>query len=354
MRQPSVSVAIPAHNEAERIGELLNQLCGPAGDRVSEVIVCASGCTDATADVVEAVARRDCRVSVFAAPVGKARAWNDLVRRVTGELTIFIDADLRLKSGALEALVDAMIRAPQLVIATGVPLVDLRGVGLRKRLHALWTLPLGFDFVYGGLYAVRLKLLASAMQDCGLVAAGGPPCLPPDVVVEDILLDWLLSAEQFVVVQEAVAYVEPLDLSDMLRSRARQAVAQAQIRDAFPAVADCRAGCPARCTSGPRRLWQRLTGVQPASKVWLVLGMVLRRFLLALFRSRLRALRERMSADVRTGRGGAVLATSGRVLSKGPAPAAETRARDRTTPSASWPATEAASPPAVEASEPPE
>jgi Glycosyl transferase family 2 len=313
---PLVTVAIPAHNEAERIGRLLEQLRGSAGDRVAEVIICASGCTDSTADVVRECAQRDRRVSLIEGPIGKARAWTELARRTGGPVTVFLDADIRLGTGAIGALVDAMLAAPHLVVATGVPLVDLRGADWRRRIQASWTLPLGFDFVYGGLYAVRLNPLAEAMHNCGLLAPGAPPQIPPDLVVEDIFLDCLLSADQFLVVHDAVAYIEPLDLSDMLRSRARQRVAQAQVQEKFPAVAKRQRGRPALDAAAHRVFWSRLRSPQPVSKVWLVVGMLLRQVLMLLFRRRVRALREQMSADMRAGRGGAVLATSGRVVSK--------------------------------------
>ena len=103
---PSVSVLIPAHNEAERIAQKIENVLAldyPA-NRL-EVLVASDGSDDATA----AIARRyeDNGVKVFELKVrrGKLGALTYLLEQTRGEVTMFTDVGAMLPANALVELV---------------------------------------------------------------------------------------------------------------------------------------------------------------------------------------------------------------------------------------------------------
>lgn len=99
----SVSVVIPARDEAERIGPCLDALRG------TEVIVV----DDHSADHTRAVARRHGARVLDAGPLpagwaGKAHALQRGVESATGDIVITLDADTRAEPELIEALVAAL------------------------------------------------------------------------------------------------------------------------------------------------------------------------------------------------------------------------------------------------------
>lgn len=84
-----VSAIVPAYNEAERIGAVLEPL--KASKYVDEIIVVDDGSTDDTAQVA-----RSYKVKVLSLPqnVGKAEALNRGVRLAKNDVLLFLDADL--------------------------------------------------------------------------------------------------------------------------------------------------------------------------------------------------------------------------------------------------------------------
>lgn len=112
---PRVSVLIPARNEAARLPGLLESLRAQ-GDVVAEVVVYSDQSTDGTDELVEEFSRRDPRVRLLRGAelpsgwVGKPHACQRLWESFQGDVAVFVDADVRLKPGALEALIAYLSR----------------------------------------------------------------------------------------------------------------------------------------------------------------------------------------------------------------------------------------------------
>jgi glycosyltransferase involved in cell wall biosynthesis len=99
----TISVVVPAHDEAAVIGDLLDSL-RPGIDRGRlEVVVVPNGCTDATAEVAQA---RGVGV-VELADGNKTAALNAGDRAVTAFPRFYVDADVVLSADDLEALAAA-------------------------------------------------------------------------------------------------------------------------------------------------------------------------------------------------------------------------------------------------------
>ena len=100
---------VVAHNDERRIQESLRSLLEqelPPGVRWGRVWVVASGCTDRTVELAQAVARDDPRVEVVAEPErrGKAAALRQVLRRADGDFLILLNSDAIAGRGAVAAL----------------------------------------------------------------------------------------------------------------------------------------------------------------------------------------------------------------------------------------------------------
>ena len=115
---PTISVVIPAYNEAANITDCLIAILENewAGSAQMQVLVADDESTDETAILAEMVAEKDERVTVFAVPPRPTdRAWRgknwacaQAAKRATGEYLLFVDADVRLeRRGIARALANA-------------------------------------------------------------------------------------------------------------------------------------------------------------------------------------------------------------------------------------------------------
>lgn len=104
-----VSILIPARNEAANIGFAVEAALASCDVEI-EVLVMNDGSTDATADIVRAIASRDARVRLLDAPpltegwTGKVHACHHLALNASGTHFLFVDADVRLEPYAASLL----------------------------------------------------------------------------------------------------------------------------------------------------------------------------------------------------------------------------------------------------------
>lgn len=104
----TVSVVVPARNEAERIGPCVGALAAMSG--IAEVIVIDDESTDDTATVAASFGARVVRGRPLAEGwVGKPWALQQGLEIATGEVVIFLDADTVPRSGLVGAAVEALL-----------------------------------------------------------------------------------------------------------------------------------------------------------------------------------------------------------------------------------------------------
>ncbi len=107
---PSVSVLIPARDEAASIRSCVEAALASSG-MVVEVIVLDDHSTDGTADIVRDIACHNTSVHCIPGDTlpgnwnGKQFACNQLAKAATFDLMLFIDADVRLSPDAIQRLV---------------------------------------------------------------------------------------------------------------------------------------------------------------------------------------------------------------------------------------------------------
>ena len=114
-----VSVCIPARNEATTVAGVVGSVVALAGPEplVDEVVVVDDGSTDATAAVAGAAGARVVR---RLGPPGKGMAMADGARASTGDIVVFLDADvLNFGLHFVTALVEPLLLDPALVLVKG-------------------------------------------------------------------------------------------------------------------------------------------------------------------------------------------------------------------------------------------
>ena len=205
----SMSVVIPARDEADRIGPLLDAVVGASC--VDEVIVVDDGSSDATAAIAEAAGAR-----VVPAPplpvdwTGKAWALQHGISAATGEWVVTLDADTRPDPGLPAALV-ARAMSEQVVMATVAGRFPSTSVGL-SLVHPAMLTTLVYRYGPPGSRVAADRLLANgqctAIHRAPFLALGGmaPVAAHP---VEDVAI-----ARHLAELGEPVAF---LDASELLR-----------------------------------------------------------------------------------------------------------------------------------------
>lgn len=111
--EPLVSVLIPARNEEHNIGNILNDLQNQSYLNI-EVIVFNDQSTDQTVEILEAFIKKDNRFHLINSGdlpegwLGKTNACFQLSKQTKGEYLLFLDADVRVKSGLIESALAQM------------------------------------------------------------------------------------------------------------------------------------------------------------------------------------------------------------------------------------------------------
>ncbi|MGB9986731.1 glycosyltransferase [Salarchaeum japonicum] len=115
---PSVSVVIPAYNEAAVLPSTLDacRAVDYPEDRLEIVVCYESDCTDGTADIVESAAAADDRIVALERDEpggGKAAAANYAIERASGDIIASIDADHEFAPDAIRRAVTWFVAEPE-------------------------------------------------------------------------------------------------------------------------------------------------------------------------------------------------------------------------------------------------
>lgn len=209
------SVGIMAYNEEANIAKAVEAILTQrlAWGEIAELVIVASGCTDRTADIVEAISHQDSRVRLILQEhrVGKASAINLFVSAARCPVLLMVSADVLVKDGTIDALLQHF-RDPSVGMVGAHPIpVNDETTFLGHAVHVLWRLH---------------DRLARMSPKLGEVVAfrNVVPSIPSDTAVDEISIQALITqlGYRLVYEPEAVVYNRgPQTVKDFLRQRRR-------------------------------------------------------------------------------------------------------------------------------------
>jgi cellulose synthase/poly-beta-1,6-N-acetylglucosamine synthase-like glycosyltransferase len=176
---PRVSIAVPAHNEADQIQETIECLLAldyPRDRR--QILIVSDASTDGTDEIVARFADRGVELLRMPTRVGKTGVENQSAEHLTGEIVVNSDASVRLHPLAIRHLVRAFsdpgvgVASGRDVSITGAgepaedPNVGESGyVGYEMRVRRLESRVRGIVGASGSIYAIRAHLHRSPLPD---------------------------------------------------------------------------------------------------------------------------------------------------------------------------------------------
>ncbi|TRZ39728.1 glycosyltransferase [Niallia circulans] len=130
--QPLVSVLVPLRNEAQNVAGLINSLKSLSYPNV-EFLLLDDGSSDQTLCLLQENTSGDSRFKILrgrelpAGWAGKVHACHQLQEKAKGEYFLFIDADVRLKSGVIGKAL-TLLKKENVKLITGFPSFEVPGI----------------------------------------------------------------------------------------------------------------------------------------------------------------------------------------------------------------------------------
>ncbi|MCC2631235.1 MAG: hypothetical protein K0S38_1044 [Candidatus Paceibacter sp.] len=218
----SVSVVIPAYREEKNIRAILEDVCSQKTQSFSlkEIVVIADGSPETVAEGSKILDDR-LKITNYSSRHGKAYLLNMFHPTCTSDITVLLDADIRLShSGVLEALIAPFQKDPNLAATCGqsihidpktrVESIAAAGIDmLEKTKQDLGEKALRYRF-NGKILAIRTQALA------GLV-------IPGDVATDTFTFYYLISKSHKItfIPQAEVFYKLPQKMSEYINQTKR-------------------------------------------------------------------------------------------------------------------------------------
>lgn len=211
----SCSVGIMAYNEEANIAHTLAaiQAQQQRSFRIDEIIVVASGCTDQTVPIVEALACDDSRIRLYtqARREGKASAINLFLQQANSEILILLSADVIPESMAFEHLCNTF-KDPHIGMCGGRPVpINAKNTFMGHTAHLLWHLH--------DRLARREPKLGEAIAFRNVIAT-----IPHTSAVDEISIQALISHQGYQLQYQPACIVYnkgPLTIQEFIQQRKR-------------------------------------------------------------------------------------------------------------------------------------
>ncbi|HXV27891.1 MAG TPA: glycosyltransferase family 2 protein, partial [bacterium] len=153
----AVSVIFPAYNAGASLKRCLKAVKASAF-KDYELIVVDDGSRDSTPEIAKRYADE---VFTHARNLGRSHARSNGIRRATGEILVFIDADVVIKPDALSKIVDYFKGHAETDALTGLlskehPNTDYFSQYKNLYMNYIFSrLPENVNFLFGSIFAIR-------------------------------------------------------------------------------------------------------------------------------------------------------------------------------------------------------
>ncbi len=229
---PLVSIVIPCFNEGENAAETIGAALAQRYTNI-EVIAVNDGSRDATAQVLEELARDEPRLRVIhlAQNQGKAIALRMGALAARSEYLVCIDGDALLAPDSVAYLVAPLIANPRVGAVTGNPRI-------RTRSTLIGRIQVGEFSSIIGLIKRTQRVYGRVFTVSGVVAAFRRTALnrvgywSPDMITEDIDISWKLQLDHWSIFYEPRALcwiLMPETLRGLWKQRLRWAQGGAEV-----------------------------------------------------------------------------------------------------------------------------
>lgn len=216
------SVIIAAHNEEDVIGDCLDALAAARGATPLQIIVCANGCSDRTAQV----ASEHGATVIDRVEPGKSDAINAAEALATSFPRIYLDADIMVPDDGVQRLVEALSARPEVLAVAPSRTVDTRGRSVVVR--AYFAISTRLPAFGDGLFGRGMIVLSEA----GRARFDRFPTL----IADDLYLDSLFGpGEKHILTSVRVTVEAPYRTTDLVNRLVRVRRGNAQLRAAASA-----------------------------------------------------------------------------------------------------------------------
>lgn len=220
----SISIIVPAHNEARVIGRCLESMTTDAEPGELEILVVCNGCSDDTADVAR---RYGPCVQVLESEIASKNAALNLGNQVaTGYPRFFVDADIVLPVESIRK-VAAVLRGGRIHGAAPRIRVDLENRG--------WPIRAYYDIW------MRTPYVTEGMMGSGVYAISEEGATRfetfPDIIADDAFARLLFSPEERESVGDAwFGMTPPKTLRSLIHINVRRRVGLFEMAEIHPEV----------------------------------------------------------------------------------------------------------------------
>lgn len=213
------SVVIPAHNEQMVIARCLRSLAAQKASADIEVVVVANGCTDETAATAGAFTDLPHLTVVDVREPSKSNALNRGDAVATAFPRIYLDADVTLADGALDALIAALDVAEPRIAAPRIRFdLSASSHGVREFFRVYTRLP----YVSSGLVGLGVY---------GMSRAGRARFDAfPSITADDLFAQRVFTPAERRIVDAEFVVTAPRDLLNLLKVRTRVARGNTELR----------------------------------------------------------------------------------------------------------------------------
>ncbi|WP_108813423.1 glycosyltransferase family 2 protein [Loktanella sp. Alg231-35] len=228
---PTISVIIPANNEEGYIGACLDGLLAQKTAQPVQVVVSANACTDATVriaqDYQDQFAQLGWRLDVLDAQEGgKPPALNRADAAATGDIRVYLDADVVMSPSLLSELTEAL-KGDAPAYASGTMIVSRAKSWVTRAYGRIWTrLPFMTEGVPGaGLFAVNAS--GRARWDAF-----------PSIISDDTFVRLQFTPQERILVPATYTWPLVEGFAALVRVRRRQDAGVAELAQLYPGILD--------------------------------------------------------------------------------------------------------------------
>ncbi|MBP9680337.1 MAG: glycosyltransferase [Bacteriovorax sp.] len=215
IRKANISVCVLAHNEERSIERTLMALMNTDQGAFFPITVYANGCSDRTHQIVSSLAVKYKNIRSREIPIAsKVNAWNTAFEEQDSEIVVFCDGDVFPEKNAVTQLQNDLLKFEDVIISSSRLFPSWKGGNIEQRLVAFMQLPLGHEYLSGGLYAVKRDRLKEKFNQFGFAG------IPKGITGEDYFLERLIEPHELYISTCKNFYMAPI-IKDYIRYLAR-------------------------------------------------------------------------------------------------------------------------------------